>query len=81
MDSRYIYQNVTYGDFKDLPRREPFDKVIHDKTLNIAENLKYDAQNRGLASMLFILFDKILLLILLVVLLKLKLCQKDTLLC
>ena len=72
---------MTYEDFKDLPRREPSDKVIHDKTFNIAENLKYDAQNWGLASMLFILFDKILLLILLVVLLKLKLCQKDTLLC
>ena len=43
-DSRYIYQNklgnacfqhdITYGDFKDLPRRTP-DKVLLGKALNI----------------------------------------------
>ena len=50
-DSRYIYQNelgkacfqhdMTYGDFKDLPRRAASDKVICDKIFNTAENSKH----------------------------------------
>ena len=42
-DSRYIYQNqldkacfqhdMVYGDFKDLPRRTVFDKVLRNKNL------------------------------------------------
>ena len=42
-DSRYIYQNqldkacfqhdMVYGDFKDLPRRTIFDKVLRNKNL------------------------------------------------
>ena len=47
-DTRYIYQNeqdkacfqhdITYGDFKDLPRRTAFDKELFDKAFNIAKN-------------------------------------------
>ena len=64
-DSQYIYQNeldkacfqhdMTYGDFKDLTRRKKnsSDKILHNKALNIARNLKYDGYQRGLASMVY----------------------------
>ena len=64
-DSQNIYQNeldkscfqhdMTYGDFKDLTRRKKnsSDKILHDKALNIARNLKYDGYQRGLASMVY----------------------------
>ena len=67
-DSRYIYQNelgkacfehdMAYGDFKYLPRRLASDKALHDKVFNIAENPKHDGYQRGLASMVYICFDK-----------------------
>ena len=67
-DSRYLYRNelgnacfqhdMTYGDFKDLPRRTASDKVLHDKTFNIAKNLKYDRYQSGLASMVYKFFEK-----------------------
>ena len=37
-----------YGDFKDLPRRAAFEKVLCDKAFNIAKNPKYDRYQRGL---------------------------------
>ena len=33
---------MAYGYFKDLRRRKASDKVLRDKTFNIAENPKYD---------------------------------------
>ena len=33
---------MTYGDFKDLPRRKASDKVLRDKTFNIAKKPKYN---------------------------------------
>ena len=67
-DSRYIYQNeldkacfrhdMAYGDFKDLNRRTIADKVLRDKAFNIAKNTKYDGYQRGLASIVYKLFDK-----------------------
>ena len=57
-DSRYIYQNkldkacfqhdMAYGDFKDLTRRTASDKILRDKTFNIAKSQKYDGYHRGL---------------------------------
>ena len=32
---------MTYGDFKDLPRRKASDKVLRDKAFNIAKKPKY----------------------------------------
>ena len=32
---------MTYGDFKDLPRRKASDKVLRDKAFNIAKRPKY----------------------------------------
>ena len=49
---------MAYGDFKDLKRRTASDKVLRDKTFNIAKNPKYDWYQRGLASMIYKFFDK-----------------------
>ena len=67
-DTSYIYKNeldkacfqhdMAYGDFKDLARRTASDKVLRDKTFNIAKNPKYDGYQRGLASVVYTCFDK-----------------------
>ena len=67
-DSRYIYKSeldkacfqhdMAHGDFKDLARRTAADKVLRNKASNIAEDPKYDAYQRGLASMDYKFFDK-----------------------
>ena len=67
-DSQYIYQNeldkarlqhdMAHGDFKDLTRRTASDKILCDKAFNIAKNPKYDGYQRGLASVIYTLFDK-----------------------
>ena len=49
---------MAYGDFKDLPRRTAYDKVIHDKVFNIAKYPKYDGCQRGLASVVYKFFVK-----------------------
>ena len=67
-DSRYFCKNeldkacfqhdMAYGDFKDLKRRTAADKVLRDKSFNIAKNPKYEGCQRGLASMVYKFFDK-----------------------
>ena len=67
-DSRYIYRNelgkacfqhdMACGDLNDLPRRTASGKVLRDKAFNIAKNPKYDGYQRGLASIVYNLFDK-----------------------
>ena len=49
---------MAYGDFKDLVRRTGSDKVLRDKAFNIAKNAKYDGYQRGLASIVYKIFDK-----------------------
>ena len=49
---------MAYWDFKDLARRRASDKVLRDKTFNIAKNTKYDGYQRGLASMAYRFFNK-----------------------
>ena len=49
---------MAYGDFKDLSRRTAPDKVLRDKTFNIAKNPKYDGYHRVLASMVYDFFEK-----------------------
>ena len=66
-DIRYIYQNKLYnfclqldmahGSYKDLPRKTAPDKVLHNKVLAIAINLKYDRYKNGLASMAYKYLD------------------------
>ena len=67
-DSRYIYRNEldkacfqhdsAYADHKDLINRTDADKVLKDKAYDIASNPKYDGYQRGLASMVYKIFDK-----------------------
>ena len=67
-DTSYIYKNeldkacfqhdMAYGDFKDIKRRTASDKILRDKAFNIAKNPKYDGYQRGLASMVYKIFNK-----------------------
>ena len=49
---------MAYGDFKGLKRRTAADKVLRDKAFKIAKNPKYGGYQRGLASIVYKLFDK-----------------------
>ena len=49
---------MAYGDFKDLTRRTASDKTLCDKAFNIAENPKYNGNERDLVSMIYKFFDK-----------------------
>ena len=67
-NSRYIYKNeldkacfqdgMAYGDFKDLGKRIAANNVLKYKEFNIAKDPKYDGYQRGLASIVYKLFDK-----------------------
>ena len=67
-DTRYIYRNdldkacfqhdSAYSDSKDLMNSTQADKVLRDKSYDIASNPKYDGCQRGLASMVYKSFDK-----------------------
>ena len=49
---------MAYEDFKDLFRRTTSDKILHDKTFNIAKNPKYDQYGCELVSMVYKLLIK-----------------------
>ena len=76
---------MTYGDFKDLPRRTTSDKVLHDDAFNITKYPKYDGCESGINSVVYnFCLMKILLHVQLkqqqkplVVLLKVKLCSNN----
>ena len=67
-DTKYIYKNeldkacfardAAYSDSKDLTKRTRAGKVLRDKAFNIAKDPKYNGHQRGLASMVYKLFDK-----------------------
>ena len=67
-DTRYIYRNEldkacfqhdsAYADHKDLINRTETDKFFRDKAYDIASNTEYDGYQRGLASMVYMFFDK-----------------------
>ena len=67
-DTRCIYRNEldkacfqhdsAYADNKDLINRTKSDNVLRDKAYNIASNPEYDGYQRGLASMVYKVFDK-----------------------
>ena len=58
LDKASFKHDLVYGDFKDLPRRTAFDKLLHDKIYNIAKNEKYDGYQRCFASLVYKPFDK-----------------------
>ena len=49
---------MTHGKSKDLANRTQSDKVFRDKAFKIASDPKYDEYQRGLASMVYKVFDK-----------------------
>ena len=57
---------MAFVDFKDLPRRTASDKILRDKTFNIAKNTKNYGYQRDLVSMVYIFLIKRL---------KMKMCQ------
>ena len=67
-DTKYIYKNerdkacfardAAYSDSKDLTKRTVADNFLRDKAFNIAKDPKYDGYQRGLASMVYNIFDK-----------------------
>ena len=67
-DTNYIYKNeldkacfqhnMAYGGFKDLTKRTAADKVLRDKAFKVANDQKYDGYQRGLASMVYKVFDE-----------------------
>ena len=46
------------GKYKDLAKRAESDKVLRDKAFKIASNPNYDGYQRGLASMVYMFFNK-----------------------
>ena len=49
---------MAYGEAKDLEKRTQSDKVLRDKAFKIASDPKCDGYQRGLASMVYKVFDK-----------------------
>ena len=58
LDKAYFQHDMAYGNFIDLARRTASDKVLRNKGFNIAENLKYDEYQKGLAAVVYTFFDK-----------------------
>ena len=58
LDKACFEHDMTYGKSKDLIKRTQSDKALKDKAFKIASDPKYDAYQKGLASMVFKFFDK-----------------------
>ena len=58
LDKPCFQHDMAYGKTKDLVKRTQSDKVLKDKAFKIASDSKYDGYQRGLASMVYKLFDK-----------------------
>ena len=58
LDKAYFQHDTAYGDFKDLKRRTQSDKFLKNKTFEIESIPKYNAYQRGLASMVYKFFNQ-----------------------
>ena len=58
LDKACFQHDMAYGDFKNLNRTTASDKVLSCKTFHIAEDPKYDECQRGLAALVYKVFDK-----------------------
>ena len=58
LDKAWFQHDMTYDKYKDLTKRTQPYKVLRDKAFEIASNPKYNGYQRGLASMVFKIFDK-----------------------
>ena len=52
---------MVYQDFKDLPTRATFDKVLGDKAFNLVKNPKRNGYQRGIVSLVYNCFTKSLI--------------------
>ena len=58
LDKACFQHDMAYGKSKDLAKRTQSDKVLRDKAFKIASDPKYDGYQRGLASIVYKLFEK-----------------------
>ena len=58
LDKACFQHDMAYGKSTHLVERTQSDKVLRDKAFKIASNPKYDGCQRGLASMVYKLFNK-----------------------
>ena len=58
IDKACFQHDMAYGKSKDLAKRTQSDKVLRDKAFKIASDPKYDGYQRGLALMVYKLFDR-----------------------
>ena len=58
LDKACFQHHMAYGKSKDLIKKTLSDKGLKDKAFKIANNPKYNGYQRGLASMVYKLFDK-----------------------
>ena len=58
LDKAGFQHDMAYGKSKDLAKRTQSDKVLRDKVFKIASGPKYDCYQRGLASLVYKVFDK-----------------------
>ena len=58
LDKACSQHDMAYGKSKGLTKRTQSDNVLRDKAFKFASDPKYDGYQRGLASMVYKLFDK-----------------------
>ena len=58
LDKACFQHDMAYGKSKDLTKRTQSDQVLGDKAFKIVSDPKYNGYQRGLASMVYKLFDK-----------------------
>ena len=58
LDKPCFTHDAAYSDSKNLTKRTVADKNLKNKAFDIANDPKYDGYQRGLASMVYKLFDK-----------------------
>ena len=58
LDKACIAHDAAYSDSKDVTKRNVADKTLRNKAFNIAKDPKYDGYQRGLASVVYNVFDK-----------------------
>ena len=58
LDKACFQHDMSYGKYKNLNKRTQSNKDLRNKAFEIASNPKYNGYQRGLASMVYNLFDK-----------------------
>ena len=57
LDQAYFQHDIAYSKSNDLAKRTRSGKVLRDKASKIVSDTKYDGYQRGLASMIYKIFD------------------------